>query len=140
MSAEFVLVGRVDDIPPLGGRCVKTERGPVGVFRTADDTIFAIDNRCPHRGGPLSEGIVHGTSVTCPLHNQVISLASGEVVGPDEGRVATIPVRVVEGEIHIALPETAEDVAADWAPSGNAPATREDPNAAARRAASSERV
>ncbi len=108
MSAPYVLVGRVADIPPLGGRCVKTERGPIGVFRTADDRIFAIDNRCPHRGGPLSEGIVHGTAVTCPLHNAVISLETGEIAGPDEGRVETIAVRVVDGEIHLALPERME--------------------------------
>jgi len=104
MSGEFVAIGRLDDIPPLGGRCVETARGPVGVFRTADDRVFAVDNRCPHRGGPLSEGIVHGTSVTCPLHNIVISLESGNVAGPDEGCVATIPVRVVDGLVEIALP------------------------------------
>ena len=108
MKTTYVHVGRVADIPALGGRCVKTERGPVGIFRTADDEIFAIDNRCPHKGGPLSEGIVHGAAVTCPLHNTVISLATGEVAGPDDGRVATIEVRVVDGEIHLALPERLE--------------------------------
>ena len=103
MSTSYILISRVADIPPLGGRCVKTPRGPIGVFRTADDRIFAIDNRCPHKGGPLSEGIVHGTAVTCPLHNTVINLETGEIVGPDEGRVEAIEVRVVDGEIHLAL-------------------------------------
>lgn len=103
--STYVQVARVEDIPPLGGRCVQTERGPIGLFRTADDRIFAVHNRCPHRGGPLSEGIVHGTSVTCPLHNMVVSLETGDIVGPDEGGVATIPVRVTDGEISIGLPE-----------------------------------
>ena len=105
MSHEFVRIARVSDIPPLGGRCVRTPAGPIGVFRTEDDRILAIDNRCPHKGGPLSEGIVHGLQVTCPLHNAVIDLETGAMAGPDEGRVDTIPVRVVDGEIHIGLPE-----------------------------------
>ncbi|UOM33246.1 nitrite reductase small subunit NirD [Acuticoccus sp. I52.16.1] len=100
---SLVKVGRVADIPVLGARCVTTPGGRIGVFRTADDQIFAIDNRCPHKGGPLSEGIVHGTSVTCPLHSTVISLATGQVEGPDGGGVATIPVEVVDGEIFLRL-------------------------------------
>ena len=110
MSLQYFLVARVDDIPLLGGRCVKTLRGPVGVFRTADGAVFAIDNRCPHRGGPLSEGIVHGGQVTCPLHNAVVDLASGELAGPDEGRVETIPVRVEGGAIYLGLAPVAERV------------------------------
>ncbi|ORE91907.1 nitrite reductase small subunit [Stappia sp. 22II-S9-Z10] len=99
----FIKVGKVSDIPVLGARCVKTPAGTIGVFRTADDQIFAIENRCPHKGGPLSEGIVHGTSVTCPLHNTVVSLTTGLVEGPDGGGVVTIPVEVVDGEIRLDL-------------------------------------
>ena len=75
MSGAYVL-GRRRGGHPAARRPLREDDtvGPVGVFRTADDRILAVDNRCPHRGGPLSEGIVHGTDVTCPLHNTVVSL------------------------------------------------------------------
>jgi len=66
----------------------------IAVFRTADDHVFALEDRCPHRRGPLSQGIVHDGCVTCPLHNWVISLESGEAQGADEGSVATFPIRL----------------------------------------------
>ena len=98
MSAPYwVPIGSLHDIPRQGARCVTTPQGRIGVFRTAEDAVFAIEDRCPHRGGPLSEGIVHGASVTCPLHNWVISLETGEAQGADEGHVRTYPVRI-EGE------------------------------------------
>jgi len=78
---------------------VKTKHGCVAVFRTAEDEVFALDNACPHKNGPLAEGIVHGTSVTCPLHNWVISLETGAVQGADEGQVATYPARIEGGRI-----------------------------------------
>lgn len=90
-------IGSLSDIPRRGARCVRTPAGRVAVFRTADDRVFAIDDRCPHKEGPLSEGIVHGAAVTCPLHNWVISLETGKALGADEGAVRTIPVKV-EGE------------------------------------------
>ena len=93
----WIDIGALDDLPLRGSRCVQTPTGKVGVFRTADDRVFAIRNECPHKGGPLSEGIVHGTSVTCPLHNWVISLETGKAQGADEGAAETIPVRV-EGD------------------------------------------
>ena len=93
----WIDIGTLDDLPLRGSRCVQTPTGKIGVFRTADDRIFAIRNECPHKGGPLTEGIVHGHSVTCPLHNWVISLESGQAQGVDEGAVETIPVRV-EGD------------------------------------------
>jgi len=96
-------IGTVEDIPARGARCVSTPHGKIGVFRTADNRIFAIDDHCPHKGGPLSQGIVHGASVTCPLHNWVFSLETGEAQGADEGSVRTIPVRVVDGRISIGL-------------------------------------
>ncbi|WP_137390665.1 nitrite reductase small subunit NirD [Rhodoligotrophos defluvii] len=96
-------VGMLEDIPRRGARCVITPLGRIGVFRTADDRVFAIEDHCPHRGGPLSQGIVHGASVTCPLHNWVISLETGEVQGADQGSVNTIPVRVENGRISVAL-------------------------------------
>ena len=77
--------------------------GRVAVFRTDEDQVFALENRCAHRGGPLSEGIVHGGAVTCPLHNWVYDLATGKAMGADEGEVRTYPVRVIDGRVLIAL-------------------------------------
>ena len=91
---EWRDVGSVDDIPRLGARTVATPWGDIAVFRTAADGIFALDDRCPHKAGKLSQGIVHGESVTCPLHGWVIGLASGEAEAPDEGCVRRVPVRV----------------------------------------------
>ena len=77
---------RVDEIPRLGARKVtRKSGGDIAVFRTADDRVFALLDRCPHKGGPLSQGIVHGNSVTCPLHNWVIDLSTGRAEGADEG-------------------------------------------------------
>lgn len=87
-------VGAVADIPAQGARTVETSFGRIAVFRTADGAVYAIEDKCPHLGGPLSQGIVHGARVTCPLHNMVIDLASGGAVAPDEGCVLTLPVRV----------------------------------------------
>ncbi len=100
---DWLEIGHIDDIPPRGARCVTTPQGRIGVFRTADDQVFAIEDHCPHKGGPLSQGIVHGTSVTCPLHNWVISLETGQAQGADEGSVRTIPLRLVDGRILMAL-------------------------------------
>jgi nitrite reductase (NADH) small subunit len=94
-------IGALDDIPQRGARVVKTVQGCVAVFRTGDDRVFAMDDRCPHRGGPLSEGIVHGHAVTCPLHNWVFSLETGMAQGADKGAVATYPARVEGGRILI---------------------------------------
>ena len=97
----FVDIGSLDDIPRQGARLVRTAQGCVAVFRTMDDRVFALDDRCPHKGGPLSEGIVHGTSVTCPLHNWVFDLNTGAAQGADEGRVRTHAVRVDQGRVLI---------------------------------------
>ncbi len=99
---RWIRIGTLDDIPRRGARCVATPRGRIAVFRTGDDRVFAVEDRCPHKGGPLSQGIVHGTSVTCPLHNWVISLETGEAQGADGGSVRTIPVRIDGGELYIA--------------------------------------
>ncbi|GHC72652.1 nitrite reductase small subunit NirD [Limoniibacter endophyticus] len=100
---EWFDIGRISDIPLRGARCVESPLGRVGIFRTADDKVYAIEDHCPHRGGPLSQGIVHGASVTCPLHNWVFSLETGEAQGADEGAVKTIPVKLVEGRISLGL-------------------------------------
>ncbi|WP_186307154.1 nitrite reductase small subunit NirD [Mesorhizobium amorphae] len=103
MKMDWLDIGILDDIPQRGARCVKTPNGRIGVFRTHDDRVFAIEDHCPHKGGPLSQGIVHGASVTCPLHSWVFSLETGKALGADEGSVKTIPVRVEAGRIAISL-------------------------------------
>lgn len=96
---RYLDIGPLDDIPREGARVVKTAMGCVAVFRTATDAVFALDDRCPHKGGPLSEGIVHGTSVTCPLHAWVFDMGTGTAQGADEGQVATYDVRVEAGRV-----------------------------------------
>lgn len=98
-TGSWLDIGAIADIPVRGARVIKTGIGCVALFRTHEDEVFAIDDTCPHKQGPLSEGIVHGKAVTCPLHNRVISLETGMVQGPDEGQVATYSVRITEGRI-----------------------------------------
>lgn len=97
--SHWIDIAALSDIPLRGARVVKTRAGCVAVFRTGADEVFALDNACPHKAGPLAEGIVHGNAVTCPLHNWVISLETGQAQGADEGQVATYPARVREGRI-----------------------------------------
>jgi nitrite reductase (NADH) small subunit len=99
MTPGWLDVGALTDIPPRGGRVVRTPRGCIAIFRAFDDSVFALDDRCPHKGGPLSDGIVHGLEVTCPLHGLVVSLATGVAANPEEGSVRTHGVRVDAGRI-----------------------------------------
>lgn len=98
---SWIDIGALDDIPQRGARVLKTKLGCVALFRTHEDKVFAVEDRCPHKGGPLSEGIVHGASVTCPLHNWVFSLETGQAQGADEGRINTYEVKVETGRILI---------------------------------------
>ncbi len=95
----WIDIGALEDVPALGARVVKTTEGCVAIFRTAGDRVFALDDRCPHKGGPLSEGIVHGNQVTCPLHAWVFSLETGMAQGADEGMVQTYLVKVEGGRL-----------------------------------------
>ncbi|MEL6748073.1 MAG: nitrite reductase small subunit NirD [Pseudomonadota bacterium] len=97
--SDWIDVGALEDIPVRGARVVKTPLGCVAVFRTADNEVFALEDRCPHAGGPLSQGIVHGRAVTCPLHNWVISLETGSVQGPDEGTTLSIAAQIENGRV-----------------------------------------
>ena len=90
-------IASLSDIPRQGARVVRTVLGWVAVFRTADDQVFALEDRCPHKGGPLAEGIVHGSSVTCPLHAWVFDLNTGAAQGADAGQVRRYPVRTEGG-------------------------------------------
>lgn len=99
----WVDVAALDDIPRQGARVVATANGDVAVFRTLDDAVFALEDRCPHKGGKLSQGIVHGHNVTCPLHNWVVALSSGEACAPDAGCTPCVPVRLRGGRVLLAL-------------------------------------
>jgi nitrite reductase (NADH) small subunit len=102
-DTTWTRVGTLDDIPRLGSRVVQTRNIDIAVFRTADDRVFALFDRCPHKQGKLSQGIVHGTSVTCPLHSWVIGLDDGLAKDPDLGCVHTVPVRLEGTDILLAL-------------------------------------
>lgn len=93
----------LDEIPRLGSRVLQRASGNVAVFRNADDHVFALLDRCPHKAGALSLGIVHGTTVTCPLHAWNIALDSGRACAPDEGCTPVFPIKVERGEVFIAL-------------------------------------
>ena len=98
----------LEDIPKLGSRVIKTDTIDIAVFRNASDQVFAMKDECPHKKGPLSQGIIHGTSVTCPLHNWNIDLATGEALGPDEGCTNVYPVKVESGVVYISFTQAAE--------------------------------
>ncbi len=104
MSNDWLDIGTLNDIPKRAARVVKTARGDIAIFRTMDDQVFALDDKCPHKGGPLSQGIVQGESVTCPLHNWVISLRTGEAQGADQGCTRTIAVKLQDGRILLSWP------------------------------------
>ena len=105
---SWVDVGPESALPARGARTLKIGSLDIAVFRTGTGEVFALADRCPHRGGPLSQGIVHGGRVTCPLHDWVIDLKSGCATGVDEGSTPTYAVRIVEGRIEIDLPASAE--------------------------------
>lgn len=98
----WLAVCRLEDIPPLGARRIaRPGLIDVAVFRGGADAVFALVDRCPHRGGPLSQGIVFGTSVACPLHNWTIGLDTGQAAAPDEGCTPRFAVRVADGVVHL---------------------------------------
>jgi len=103
LTQTWVRIGHLDDIPRRGARCVRNGDMTIAVFRTADDRVFALEDKCPHRNGPLSQGIVHDGCVTCPLHNWVINLETGRAQGADEGRTLSFPVRLEGEEIVLGL-------------------------------------
>ena len=101
--SDWVRICRVDEIPVLGARVVERPAaiGNIAIFRNGDDHVFALLDRCPHRGGPLSQGIVYGERVACPLHGWSIQLADGCASAPDEGCTQQFAVSVEAGDVHI---------------------------------------
>jgi nitrite reductase (NADH) small subunit len=98
---NWIQVGNLNDIPRQGSRVVNTATGEIALFRSVDDQVFALNNRCPHKGGPLSQGIVHGKRVTCPLHSWQIDLETGAAVAPDVGCAHRHEVRVAHGVLFL---------------------------------------
>lgn len=98
VTEHWVCVGQLTDIPRLGARCVKAGETTIAIFRTSEDQVFALEDKCPHKHGPLSQGIVHDGCVTCPLHNWVISLKTGQAQGADEGATQSYPIKM-DGDV-----------------------------------------
>jgi nitrite reductase (NADH) small subunit len=93
----------LDAIPRLGARVVRSEHGNIAVFRTADDEVFALLDKCPHKGGPLSQGIVFGRNVTCPLHGLNLGLDDGQAVAPDVGCARSFAVRIKQAQVWLEI-------------------------------------
>ncbi|OHC74309.1 MAG: nitrite reductase [Rhodospirillales bacterium RIFCSPLOWO2_12_FULL_58_28] len=102
-KSVWIKVGSLNDIPAAGARVVRAPAGDIALFRTMDDRVFALDDKCPHRGGPLSQGMVHGHKVSCPMHGLQIDLTSGEAVAPDAGGTCRHRVRLEGDEIFLSL-------------------------------------
>ncbi|PKO93352.1 MAG: nitrite reductase (NAD(P)H) small subunit [Betaproteobacteria bacterium HGW-Betaproteobacteria-1] len=101
--SDWTKVVALHDIPKLGSRLVRSAKGEIAIFRTEDDRVFALHNNCPHKGGPLSQGIVYGDKVACPLHNWRISLVDGQAEEPDEGHTACFAVKVEDGAVYLEI-------------------------------------
>jgi len=101
---NWIEVCALDAIPPSQARTVKAGENIIAVFRLTDDRVKAVENRCPHKQGPLAEGIISGDDILCPLHNWRIHLEDGQVAAPDEGCVKTYPVKVENGQVFLSLP------------------------------------
>lgn len=104
--SNWLEITPLDQIPVLGSRVVETDSINIALFRGKDDTIFAIKDSCPHKQGPLSQGIMHGHSVTCPLHNWKIDLTSGEAMGADEGCTNVFETKIEKGIVYLKTPLT----------------------------------
>lgn len=114
--SNWLKVCNLDEIPRLGARVVKQADGNIAVFRTGDDEVFALHDKCPHKGGPLSQGIVAGKQVTCPLHGWKIGLETGVAEAPDEGHTPCLAVKVDEaGVVWLSLEAAVPSCAAESA-------------------------
>ena len=102
--SNWKLICPLEDIPPLGSRIVKPATGgDIAIFRNAENDVFALHDKCPHKGGPLSQGMVHGKTVSCPLHGWKIGLEDGHAVAPDVGSCGTFKVKVEDGQVFLAI-------------------------------------
>lgn len=109
---KWTEVVELEKIPVLGSRLIKTRTQIIAVFRGSNDQVYAINDACPHKKGPLSQGIMHGSTVTCPLHNWKIDLTNGEALSPDSGCSNIFPVKVVDGKVYLQLQPALAEVSA----------------------------
>lgn len=98
---DWIEITKLEEIPVLGSRIIETDTMNIAVFRGTDDSVYAIKDACPHKNGPLSQGIMHGTSVTCPLHGWKIDLNSGNALGPDEGCTNIFETKVENETVYL---------------------------------------
>ncbi len=106
--SNWIPICKVDDVPVLGARVVRRDHGDdIAIFRNADNEVFALLDKCPHKGGPLSQGIVHGTRVACPLHNWNIEMENGCAVAPDEGCVQKFAIKLEGNQVFLDKTEVA---------------------------------
>jgi nitrite reductase (NADH) small subunit len=117
MKNAWIKVCALDDIPTLGARVVRCQQGDIAVFRNGENEVFALRDKCPHKGGPLSQGIVFGKRVACPLHGWTINLEDGKAVEPDQGCTYSYPCKVEQGVVFLdptplAMAEPAQQQAA----------------------------
>ena len=102
--SDWKLICKLEDIPQLGSRVVqRSTGGDIAIFRNAEDEVFALHDKCPHKNGPLSQGIVHGRKVTCPLHGWNIGLEDGQAVAPDVGSCSTFQVKIDNGDVYLSV-------------------------------------
>ena len=100
---DWLHIGTLNDIPRQGARVIETSFGNIAVFRTVNDEVFALRDRCPHKAGPLSQGIIHGRRVTCPLHNWVIELGNGAALAPDVGCTQSFPLKLEADALYLQI-------------------------------------
>lgn len=107
-QARWMRVTDCRNIPPREGRAVRVGGREVAIFNLGD-RFLAIKNRCPHKGGPLADGIVCGAKVVCPLHAWSVNLECGSVGQPGDSRacVQTFPTRIENGVVLLELPADA---------------------------------
>jgi nitrite reductase (NADH) small subunit len=101
--SDWIKVCLLSDIAPLGSRVVASTQGAIAIFRNADNQVFALHDKCPHKGGPLSQGMVHGDTVTCPLHGWKLGLKEGQAVAPDKGCARSFAVKAEAGSVWLQL-------------------------------------
>ena len=101
--SDWIRVCELTDIAPLGSRIAESSQGNIAIFRSTDDQVFALHDKCPHRGGPLSQGIVHGETVTCPLHGWKLGLKDGQAIAPDKGCARSFAVKLEGGSVWLQL-------------------------------------
>jgi len=117
MTTNWKYICQVADIPRQGARRVARPQGlEVALFRTGADAVYALLDYSPYKGGPLSQGMVFGDNVACPLHNWTISLASGQALAPDEGSTPAFRVRVEDGAVYLDAAELAAHALAQTRP------------------------